>query len=345
MTDPAVPYGRKTQRPPAIPEIDVLWITAGLGCDGDTIAMTAATQPSIEDLVLGAIPGMPAGPAAQPRPRLRERRRLHEALAPGRRGQARPLPPRRRGVDPQREEQGRGLLGGPRHRPGDRPADHDLRLDRPPGAAGLGGGRGRHLRHLRRHPRDGRQPDRLHGPARLPRLAVEVAGRHPHRLRARLPGAAGQLHGDAALPALPGGRAGADDPARRHAAADLAVRPDRPRGLRPGRLLRAGRLRRPSTARPSASSSSAAGGRWCSATSASAAGWTASAAAPTSAAICIGCTMPGFPDKFMPFMDEPPGAKLSTAAVAIYGRTVRRPAPFTQASLNKEPDWRHPRRS
>jgi hypothetical protein len=30
-------------------EIDVLWITAGLGCDGDTIAMTAATQPSLEN--------------------------------------------------------------------------------------------------------------------------------------------------------------------------------------------------------------------------------------------------------------------------------------------------------
>src|SRR6476659_10987202 len=40
-------------------EIDILWITAGLGCDGDTIAMTAASQPSIEDLVLGGIPGIP----------------------------------------------------------------------------------------------------------------------------------------------------------------------------------------------------------------------------------------------------------------------------------------------
>ena len=39
-----------------IPEIDVLWLTAGLGCDGDTIAVTAATQPSIEDIVLGAFP-------------------------------------------------------------------------------------------------------------------------------------------------------------------------------------------------------------------------------------------------------------------------------------------------
>jgi len=42
-----------------IPEIDILWITAGLGCDGDTIAMTAATQPSIEDIVLGAMPWIP----------------------------------------------------------------------------------------------------------------------------------------------------------------------------------------------------------------------------------------------------------------------------------------------
>src|SRR3954465_8094419 len=40
-------------------ELDVLWITAGLSCDGDTIAITAATQPSIEDLVLGVIPGVP----------------------------------------------------------------------------------------------------------------------------------------------------------------------------------------------------------------------------------------------------------------------------------------------
>ena len=40
---------------PLIPEIDILWITAGLGCDGDTIAITAATQPSIEDIVRGAI--------------------------------------------------------------------------------------------------------------------------------------------------------------------------------------------------------------------------------------------------------------------------------------------------
>jgi hydrogenase small subunit len=42
-----------------ISEIDILWMTAGLGCDGDTIALTAATQPSIEELVLGAFPWIP----------------------------------------------------------------------------------------------------------------------------------------------------------------------------------------------------------------------------------------------------------------------------------------------
>ncbi len=59
MTETFVPHGRQTQRAPRIAEIDILWLTAGLGCDGDTISITAATQPSIEDIVLGAIPGLP----------------------------------------------------------------------------------------------------------------------------------------------------------------------------------------------------------------------------------------------------------------------------------------------
>jgi hypothetical protein len=44
---------------PPFAEIDVLWITAGLGCDGDTISVTAATQPSLEDILLGGIPWIP----------------------------------------------------------------------------------------------------------------------------------------------------------------------------------------------------------------------------------------------------------------------------------------------
>src|SRR6202167_611385 len=58
-TDPGTVGGLTTFDTLPFKEIDVLWITAGLGCDGDTIAMTAATQPSIEDIVLGALPWIP----------------------------------------------------------------------------------------------------------------------------------------------------------------------------------------------------------------------------------------------------------------------------------------------
>jgi hydrogenase small subunit len=62
---------------------------------------------------------------------------------------------------------------------------------------------------------------------------------------------------------------------------------------------------------------------------------------PNVGGICIGCTMPGFPDKFMPFMDEPPGARVSSGLINAYGRTVRTLRGLTQATVNKEPKWRH----
>jgi len=37
----------------------IIWMTTGLGCDGDSVAMTSATNPSLEDIVQGVIPGMP----------------------------------------------------------------------------------------------------------------------------------------------------------------------------------------------------------------------------------------------------------------------------------------------
>jgi hydrogenase small subunit len=56
--------------------------------------------------------------------------------------------------------------------------------------------------------------------------------------------------------------------------------------------------------------------------------------------ICIGCTMPGFPDKFMPFMNQPPGSLLSSQAVMTYGKAIHALRRYTQASLNREPAWR-----
>src|SRR5438874_11674215 len=46
---------------------------------------------------------------------------------------------------------------------------------------------------------------------------------------------------------------------------------------------------------------------------------------PNVGGICIGCTMPGFPDKFMPFMDAPPGGGVSSALVGMYGPLLRQP--------------------
>jgi hydrogenase small subunit len=66
---------------------------------------------------------------------------------------------------------------------------------------------------------------------------------------------------------------------------------------------------------------------------------------PNVGGICIGCTMPGFPDKFMPFMNQPPGSLLSSAAVMTYGKAIQALRRFTQASLNKPPSFRTGRRS
>jgi hydrogenase small subunit len=50
--------------------------------------------------------------------------------------------------------------------------------------------------------------------------------------------------------------------------------------------------------------------------------------------------MPGFPDKFMPFMDEPPGARVSTAASGLYGSAIRGLRTVTAKTVDKEPKWR-----
>src|SRR6185312_6921248 len=39
--------------------VHVLWLTSGLSCDGETVSLTAATSPSLEELLRGAIPGQP----------------------------------------------------------------------------------------------------------------------------------------------------------------------------------------------------------------------------------------------------------------------------------------------
>ena len=118
------------------------------------------------------------GPPAQPGAGLRERRRVHEVLVRGRRGPARrPFVLVIEGSIPNEKIKSEGYWAALGTDKTHRPADHHLRMDRPPGAQGVGRRRRRHLRHLRRHPRHGRQPDRLHGPGRLPRLELALQGR------------------------------------------------------------------------------------------------------------------------------------------------------------------------
>jgi hydrogenase small subunit len=64
---------------------------------------------------------------------------------------------------------------------------------------------------------------------------------------------------------------------------------------------------------------------------------------PNVGGICIGCTMPGFPDKFMPFMDEPPGSRVSTTAISVYGNIIRGLRAITIKTVDREPKWRHRR--
>jgi hydrogenase small subunit len=56
VTDAPHPeHSRAADRRP----VNVLWMTSGLGCDGESLAMTSATNPSLEDLLRGCLPGMP----------------------------------------------------------------------------------------------------------------------------------------------------------------------------------------------------------------------------------------------------------------------------------------------
>ena len=176
--------------PPPIAEIEVLWITAGLGCDGDTIAMTAATQPSIEEVVLGALPWIP-------------KVNLHNPFLAAANGDdfLRPFHQAAEGKienfilvvegsipNEHNKEEGYWASLGTDPKTGQPIPTCDWidRLAR----QGLGGGGGGNLRHLRRHSRHGGQSHGVYGSSRLPGLAMEVEGVDSHRVRSGLSGAA-----------------------------------------------------------------------------------------------------------------------------------------------------------
>ena len=211
---------------PGVTEMDVLWLTAGLGCDGETISITAATQPALEELMFGALPWAPSIKLHNP---VLAYETGDDFLAPFHRaaeGKLSPFILVVEGSIPNERNKQEGYWASFGTDRADRPAHPHLRLDRPAGPPCLGGCGRRNVRHLRRHSRHAGQPDRRHGSAGLSRLAVEIERRNPHRVHSRLSRPARQHDRDPALPAAPVGRTRAHDSARRGSPAHLAFRRD-----------------------------------------------------------------------------------------------------------------------
>ena len=55
--------------------------------------------------------------------------------------------------------------------------------------------------------------------------------------------------------------------------------------------------------------------------------------------VCIGCTMPGFPDKFSPFYKPPPGGIISTTLSRGVGAVIRRLRRLSMREGNRETRW------
>ena len=56
--------------------------------------------------------------------------------------------------------------------------------------------------------------------------------------------------------------------------------------------------------------------------------------------ICIGCTMPGFPDAFAPFYKKPPGTMVSSTLSRGTGSFISYLRKFTQRSRNMTDRWK-----
>ena len=78
--------------------VHVLWLTSGLGCDGESVAMTAATNPSLEDLLRGVLPGMPRIVIYNPMLAFETGEEFVRRVPAGRGGRARPVRARARGL-------------------------------------------------------------------------------------------------------------------------------------------------------------------------------------------------------------------------------------------------------
>jgi hydrogenase small subunit len=342
MSGSTEPYGRITQRPPAVPEIDILWLTAGLGCDGDTVSMTAASQPAIEDVLLGAIPGLP-------------RVRLHnpvlayavgdDFLKPWHQAAEGALAPFILVVEgsiPNEKNKSEGYWAGfGTDRATGQPILTCDWIDRLAPKAWAVVAAGTCAAYGGIHAMEGNPTgcmglaDYLGGKwkstAGIPIVNVPGCPVHPDNFMETLLYLLRQA-ADPAVPMIP-----LDENLRPTWLFGATVHEGCDRGGYYEQAEFAGDYGSPKCIVKL--------GCWGPVVQCNVGkrGWIGGVGGcPSVGGVCIGCTMPGFPDKFMPFLDMPPGAELSTAAIVAYGRSIRALRRFTQGSMNKEPDWRRP---
>jgi hydrogenase small subunit len=336
----SAPYGRKTQRSPAISEVHILWITAGLGCDGDSVSITAASEPSIEDIILGSVPGLPKVHLHNPVLAYEVGDEFLEWFHKADRGELENFVLVVEGSIPNEHLSGDGYWAamGTDAATGqpikttqwiDRLAPKALGVVAAGTCATFGG-----IHAMKGNPTGCMGIADYLGwdwksKAGLPIVNVPGCPVQPDNFMETLLYLLRQLAGLAPMIPL-----------------DDALRPKWLFGMTVHQGCdRAGYYEQADFTHEYGSRKCLVKiGCWgpvvqCNVPKR---GWIAGiGGCPNVGGICIGCTMPGFPDKFMPFMDEPPGARISSVLVQPYGMLIRNLRRLTNNTLNKEPKWRH----
>jgi hydrogenase small subunit len=339
MPDTDVVPESEVREPQSIEEIDVLWITAGLGCDGDTIAITAATQPSIEDLVLGAIPGIPKVNFRNPVLAYEVGGDFMKYLYLADDGKLGPFILVIEGSIPNEKIKSEGYWAafGVDKETG-QPITTCEWIDRLAPKAWAVMAAGTCATYGGIHAMEGNPTGCMgladylgwdwRSGAGIPIVCVPGCPVQPDNFMETLLYLLFQAAGRAPMIPL-----------------DEALRPTWlfSQTVHEG-CDRGGYYEQAEFAEEYGERECIVKlGCWGPVVQCNVGkrGWMGGiGGCPNVGGICIGCTMPGFPDKFMAFMDQPPGSLLSSNAVTTYGRTIRALRRFTQESLNKEPDWR-----
>lgn len=326
------------QRQP-IREIDVLWITAGLGCDGDTIAMTAATQPTLEEVLLGGIPGIPKVRLHNPFLSYENGEEFMEFFYRAAEGKLEPFILVIEGSIPNEDNKTEGYWAAfGSNRETGQPITTNEWIDRLAPKAWAVVAAGTCATYGGIHAMEG-------NPTGCMGLADYLGW--SWKSRAGIP-----------IVCVPGCPVLPDNFMETllyllYQSADRAPMIPLDEALRPTWLFgqtvhegcdRGGYYEQAEFAEEYGSRTCIVKlGCWGPVVQCNVGkrGWiNGLGGCPNVGGICIGCTMPGFPDKFMPFMNQPPGSLLSSHAVMTYGKAIHALRKFTQASLNKEPAWR-----